>query len=527
VSGLTAIPDVDEIIQVAASLGMTLPRDEAVLYRERVVSGLSAIEEFMRARLDVEAPPMLSPARTPGHRPSAVEDPYNAWLWKCEIEAAATGPLAGKTVSFKDHIAVAGIPLTLGSHLMEGYTADFDATVVTRVLAAGGIIIGKNSMSGPTNAWDLGVPGDFQRPLNPHNPQHLTGGSSSGSAVAVAAGQVDVSFGGDQGGSIRIPAAYCGTYGLKPTFGLVSHFGIGFGSDQSIDYTGPMARYVEDVAAALDAVAGYDSYDPRQDRTVPLRFSATESLTDGVEGLRIGVLEEGFLDAEPAVRDTVMAAVDVLVAAGAEATSLSVPEHHDARLAAKDGLDPEGCRAMFDIGFFGAFSKTYYPATLIAATYRLFHDETDHLQPIVKLNLMVSEFARRYFQGTVYAKAQNVRHGFKRAIDTALNRVDVLAMPTCLSVAPRYVEPTTRLDHVVFGLTADGLATRGTKPYNFTGHPALTVPCGKSSGLPIGMQLVAAYFADDVLLRTAYAFQHSVNWEELIGPAAAPSEIER
>lgn len=507
---MNAVPDVDEVIRVARSLGMTLGREEAVVYRERVVSELNAIEEFMRTRVEEERPPLLTPERAPGHRPSAAEDRFNAWLWKCEIKGAEDGLLAGKTVSYKDHIAVAGVPLTLGSYLMEGYTADFDATVVTRVLVAGGTVIGKNSMNGPTCDWGFGLPSDYQRPMNPHAPDHWTGGSSSGSAAAVAAGEVDISFGGDQGGSIRVPAAYCGTYGLKPTFGLVSHFGIGFGADQSVDYTGPMARYIEDVAAALDAVAGYDSYDPRQDRTVPLGSNALGSLTDGVKGVRIGILEEGFVDAEPDVHDAVMAAVDVLVAAGAEANRVSIPEHLTAGLAGSM-LVPEGTRAVFDIGFCGAFAKTYYPATLIAATYRLYHEQTDRLLPKRKLPLIVSEFARRRFHGTVYAKAQNVRNVFKKAFDSALDRVDVLAMPTCLGVAPKYTEPKSYLD-VAF---QPRRYSQNTNPFNFTGHPALSVPCGKSSGLPIGMQLVGRCYADPLLLRTAYAFQHSVAWEQL------------
>src|SRR3989454_6697698 len=145
------------------------------------------------------------------------------------------------------------MPMSFGSFALDGFVPDFDATVVTRVLEAGGTIIGKNVRNGLSGGFGTGgAIGDYGRPLNPHNREHVTGGSSSGSGAAVAAGQVDISFGGDQGGSIRIPAAFCGIIGHKPTFGLVSHFGIGFGSDQSIDYTGPMARTVEDAAAALD-----------------------------------------------------------------------------------------------------------------------------------------------------------------------------------------------------------------------------------------------------------------------------------
>src|ERR1700736_4562114 len=216
----------------------------------------------------------------------------------CHIEGAPDGLLSGKAVSYKDHIAVAGVPMSFGSFALEGFTPDFDATVVTRVLQSGGTIVGKNVMNGLSGGFGTGGGiGDYGRPLNPHNHEHVTGGSSSGSGAAVAAGEVDISFGGDQGGSIRIPAAFCGTVGLKPTFGLISHFGICFGADHSIDYTGPMARTVADAAAALQATAGYDPYDPRQTRDVPTRIDVLGRLADGVAGLRIGVLQEGFDEA--------------------------------------------------------------------------------------------------------------------------------------------------------------------------------------------------------------------------------------
>src|SRR5205823_200080 len=152
---------------------------------------------------------------------------------------------------------------------------------------------------------------------------------------------------------------------LKPPFGLVSHFGIGFGSDQSIDYTGPMARTVEDTAAALQATAGHDPYDPRQTRDVPSSMDVLSRLTDGVAGLRVGVVQEGFAGAEAEVRDQVMTAVDVLAGAGATVSEVSIPEHHQARTA-QDALG-EGPLSLFKTGFFGAFTRTYYPASVIAA----------------------------------------------------------------------------------------------------------------------------------------------------------------
>src|SRR5712691_6371747 len=390
-----AVPDVEEVVAVAKELGIHLSPDEAVLYRKYLLEQLSQFDAFVQARLEEASPPMVSAAREPGHRPTSEQDPRNAWTWKCRIEGAAQGLLAGKTVSFKDHIAVAGMPMSFGSFALEGFIPDFDATVVTRVLEVGGTVIGKNVMNGLSGGFGTGgAIGDYGRPLNPHNHEHVTGGSSSGSGAAVAAGQVDISFGGDQGGSIRIPAAFCGILGHKPTFGLVSHFGIGFGSDQSIDYTGPMARTVEDAAAALQATAGHDSYDPRQTRDVPIRIDVLGRLADGVTGLRVGVLQEGFDEAEVAVRDLVLAAVDVLAQAGAAISEVSIPAHHAIRTA-QAALTAEGALALFNTGFFGAFTRTYYPASLIAAVNKLWAAQADVLAPRSKLGLIAAELSRR------------------------------------------------------------------------------------------------------------------------------------
>ena len=326
------MPNIDEMVAVARELGIHLGTDEAVLYRKHLIEQMEQLDSFVQTRLEEDKPPLSSPAREPGYRPSLEEDPLNAWIWRCHIKGEDEGLLSGKTVSYKDHIAVAGIPMSFGSFAIEGFIPDFDATVVNRVLYEGGTITGKNVMNGLSGGFGTGgAIGDYGRPLNPHNHDHVTGGSSAGSAAAVASQEVDISFGGDQGGSIRIPAAFSGIVGHKPTFGLLSHFGIGFGSDQSIDYTGPMARTVEDAAAALQATAGYDPNDPRQNRDVPDTIDVLSGLANGISGLRIGVLEEGFDEAETDVHDMVMAAVDVLAEAGADVSKVSISEHHDIR----------------------------------------------------------------------------------------------------------------------------------------------------------------------------------------------------
>jgi amidase len=517
-----AVPDVDEVVAVAKALGIHLGPEEAVLYRQYLLEQLREFDTFVQARLEEAKPPAVSAARKPGYRPRPEDDPLNAWMWKCRIEGAAEGILAGKTVSYKDHIAVAGMPMSFGAFALEGFIPDFDATVVTRVLQAGGTIIGKNVMNGLSGGFGTGGGiGDYGRPLNPHNHDHVTGGSSSGSGAAVAAGEVDISFGGDQGGSIRIPAAFCGIVGHKPTFGLVSHFGIGFGSDQSIDYTGPMARTVEDAAAALQATAGYDPYDPRSTRAVPASLDVLGRLADGVSGLRIGVLEEGFDEAEVDVRDLVMAAVDVLARAGAGVSKVSVPEHHAIRTA-QAALTGEGALALFKTGFFGAFTRTYYPASLIAAINKMWASQADVLAPRTKLSLIAAELSRRHYHGRVYAKAQNVRPTYIKAYDAALADVDVLVMPTCLMTAPKNHTPGSYIEAVEDNLSA--LNRRGsfnTQPFNYTGHPALALPVGKSSaGLPASMQLVGRFFDDPLLMRVAYAYQHATDWGKIISVQA-------
>ncbi len=514
-----AVPDVDEVVAIAKELGIHLGPDEAVKYRKYLIDQMEQLDTFVQARLEEDKPQMVSSARKPGYRPSLEEDPLNAWMWKCRIEGAGDGLLAGKTVSYKDHVAVAGMPMSFGSFALEGFIPDFDATIVTRVLKEGGTIIGKNVMNGLSGGFGTGgAIGDYGRPLNPHNHDHVTGGSSAGSAAAVAASEVDISFGGDQGGSIRIPAAFSGIIGHKPTFGLLSHFGIGFGSDQSIDYTGPMTRTVEDAAATLQATAGYDPYDPRQTRDVPNTIDMLGRLEDGISGLRVGVLQQGFDDAEVDVHDLVMAAIDTLAEAGADVSKVSIPEHHEIR-AAQAALTGEGALAVFKTGFFGAFTRTYYPASIIAAINKMWASQADLLTPRNKLSLIAAELSRRNYHGRVYAKAQNVRPTYIKAYDAVLANVDLLVMPTCIMTAPKNHTPGSYLEAVEDNLaTVNSTSSRNTLPFNYTGHPAIALPVGKSSaGLPVSMQLVGRFFDDPLLMRAAYAYQQSTDWDKIIG----------
>ncbi|MGH3756430.1 amidase family protein [Actinophytocola sp.] len=516
-------PSERDIAEVAASLGIHLTLDEAQVYRTFVAEQLSVYDEFIQSRVPEISPPLLCGNRDPGYRPRSEEDPLNAWLWRCNISSPGIGLLQGKTVSFKDHVSVAGMPLTFNSSPMEGFIANFDATIVTRVLRAGGTIIGKNTMNGFTGGEAMGGRmGDFWRPVNPRDPERLPGGSSSGSAVAVASGDVDVSFGGDQAGSIRIPAAYCGVVGMKPTFGLVPNMGAVFGSDPSVDHLGPLARYVEDAAAALEAVAGHDPLDPRQGRDVPESMDVMSHLEDGVKGLRVGVLREAFDEPiDPDVRRGVLDAVAVLEKAGADVLEISIPEHRQIHTPAAI-LDVGGAHAIHATGAYGAWAQTFYPASLIAAIDRMWAWQGDLLATKTKLRLVLGELARRNFNGAAYAKAQNVRPFFRAGYDRQLEEVDLLAMPTCRTVAPRIPREGDEGSEASGTLSDGASAARlnsalyNTKPFNYTGHPGIAIPCGKSSGLPYSLQLVGRHFDDALVLRAAYKYQESVHWARLI-----------
>ena len=281
-------PTLEELDRIAGSYNLDLSLDDLESFRELMAGSLASY-----ARIDELTPPApeVRYPRVPGRRPAPEDNPLGAWYWRTEIKGASGGLLSGKSVAIKDNVCVAGVPMMNGASVLEGYTPEIDATVVARILDAGGTILGKSvcenlCFSGGSHTSDTG-------PVrNPHDPARSTGGSSSGSAALVAAGEVDMAIGGDQGGSIRIPSCWCGVYGLKPTHGLVPYTGV-FPIELTLDHTGPIAGSVADAALLLEAIAGPDGLDPRQaDAPSPEAYSA--ELAGDVSGLRVGVVEEGF-----------------------------------------------------------------------------------------------------------------------------------------------------------------------------------------------------------------------------------------
>ncbi len=296
-------PTLDDIELIAQQFGLELSLDDLESFQGLMEGPIASYE-----RLDelVEPKPAVKYPRTPGFRPERADNALNAWYYRCSVSGARNGKLKGRTVAVKDNVCVAGVPMMNGTSVLESYTPDIDATVVTRLLDAGAEITGKAvceslCFSGGSHTTDTGPV------LNPHNHAHTTGGSSSGSAALVAAGAVDMAVGGDQGGSIRMPASWCGVYGLKPTHGLVPYTGA-FPIELTLDHLGPITANVTDCATMLEVIAGADGMDPRQRNVKTARY--TKALTGDVSDLRIGVVSQGFdwpglseADVDSCVRD--------------------------------------------------------------------------------------------------------------------------------------------------------------------------------------------------------------------------------
>jgi amidase len=452
------------------------------------------------------APTPLAPKypRTPGWRPDPSDNPYNAWSWRCEIAGAPDGPLAGKRVAVKDNMGVAGVPMMNGSATLEGYVPEFDATVVTRTLDAGATIVGKAvcedlCFSGGSHTAATGPV------LNPHDPTRSAGGSSSGCAVLVATGEVDLAIGADQGGSIRMPAGWTGIVGHKPTYGLVPYTGI-FPIELTLDHTGPLAATVADVARFLEVLAGADGLDPRQPSVVPTE-AYSEGLDGDLSGMRIGVLSEGFgwegrseAEVDEAVRETARR----LEKAGATVGEVSVPMHR-AGLAVWMTIALEGATELMVKGHgMGTNWKGHYATSLLDAYGKGLRARANDLADTVKVVVLAGEYMRRTTGGHHYAQGQNQSPRLRAAYDAALGEADVLVMPTQPmrpTLLPAPGAPREEIVARAFEMVPN------TAPFDVTGHPAVSVPCQPSGSLPIGLMVVGRHFADRTVLRVAAAVE--------------------
>jgi len=492
-------PDTSDIAAVAARLGYDRAAAQADEFATLIGGMLGAYDVL--DGVEAEQPTREYVAH---RRPGPDEDPDNAWVLRTEISTTGSGPLAGLRVAVKDNIMVAGLPMAAGSGLLAGYRPSFDATVVSRVLEAGATIAGKTNceyfcLDGGSHTSEFGAT------HNPHRRGYSAGGSSSGNAVALATGQTDLALGTDQAGSIRVPASFCGIVGLKPTHGLVPYTGI-TPLDPVIDHAGVMSTTVAETALLLSVVAGYDDYDPRQRRVTVGDYLS--DLDVGVRGLRIGRLAEGsgHPGSEPDVDDAVRAAADDLAALGAEVVEVSIPMHSQG-LALWTPIVMHGMAYSVVHGQgFGAGRDDRYPVDAIEHLLAR-RDQVGEMPPTVTACAILAEYVQQRHGISYYARAVNAVRRLRQEYDRTLEQVDLLLMPT----TPHKAQPMPTAQSPVVGYVAPANDMFGNAaPFNATHHPALSLPCGATNGLPIGLMLVGRHFDEATVLRAAHAYQQRV-----------------
>ncbi len=439
-----------------------------------------------------------------------------------------TGPLAGVPIAIKDAICTKGLETTCASRILEGFVPPYDATVIARLREADAVIVGKTNM----DQFGMGSSNEnsgFDICRNPLDTSRVPGGSSGGSAAALAAGTAVLALGEDTGGSIRQPAAFCGVVGLKPTYGRVSRYGIiAYGS--SFDQVGPMARNVEDCARLLGIIAGHDPMDTTSaSETVP---DYTANLKQGIEGVRIGVPEEYLAEGlDPSVKESVGRAIERMESLGARVESVRLPHTEYAvaayyilvtaeassNLARYDGVKygyrgGEGDAANSANGG-AAPEASAGSGTGVGPRPLASEDRLDDMYGSTRSGGFGLEVKRRIMLGTYvlsagyydayYDKAQRVRTLIKGDFDQAFEKVDLLVAPTTPTTAFRIGE---KIDDPLQMYLSDVY----TVPINLAGVPAISLPCGTDpDGMPIGLQIIGPHFGEERILRAAYAFEEA------------------
>jgi aspartyl-tRNA(Asn)/glutamyl-tRNA(Gln) amidotransferase subunit A len=394
------------------------------------------------------------------------------------------GPLHGIPIAVKDLYYTKGVRTTVGSKILSDFIPNYDATVIARLREAGAIVIGKLNMHefarGATNSSSL-----IGACCNPWDTLRVTGGSSGGSGAALAAGLCFGSLGSDTGGSIRIPAAFCGIVGLKPTYGRVSRHGV-FPLSWSLDHAGPMARTVMDAALMLQVIAGHDSQDPTTRTAMVPDFAA--ALTGDIRGVRIGIPKEFFfeqLDAE--VGNAVRAAIQSLERDGARVEEVSLP-----------------------LSKFAAAAGRIISLTESAEIHEKFlRTRMNDYSQDVRSGFLAGQL----ILGKHYMKAQRVRGLIRQEMQAVLKRVDALVTPTVPVPAPRLGETMLTIGNETIDTMS--VLSRLTRQANLAGFPAISVPCGFTEGsLPIGMQLIGRPFAEASILQIAHAYEQNNSWHQ-------------
>jgi Asp-tRNA(Asn)/Glu-tRNA(Gln) amidotransferase A subunit family amidase len=488
---------------------MTVSADRIATYAERF--GLPSATLDVQALLDdfrewnglVGRLDDLAVERRPPDRqywtPDDEEDPLGAFLTRCDLtdDASGEGALSGTTVAVKDNIAVAGLPMTCGSPLLDGYVPVEDATVVRRLLDAGATISGKANM----DEFAFGAGEEtmrFRLAHNPVDPEYKPGGSSSGSAVAVSAGLTDVALGTDTGGSVRFPAAFCGIVGVKPTRGLVSHHGF-VQYAKTLDAIGTMSRTVRGSAAVLEAIAGED---PRDGSTTNAR---TGDYVRAVEtgrraeatDLVVGIPDQ-LSGLDPELDEVTHAALAELESAGAELREVELADYEYAVPAYLVVLSHEFSAYVEEL------ATNYWVVTdgdpsLPDALHAALDEHPEALGEFISAKLLYGAYLRESLHNRYHPRAERARRLVTAGIDDALSEVDVLASTTVPLLPP----DAGRWGEGSLGGGSVWDLARSTAPFNLSGHPALTMPCGEADGFPVGVQFVAPHFDESALFETA------------------------
>ena len=502
------VPTPEQIFDIAEEIGLNLTETDVDSFIGLMKGSIDAynIIDAMPDNL-----PQVKYARTPGYRPSGEENKYNAWHVKTTVQGAARGKLKGKTIVLKDNIMLAGVPMMNGAATLQGYMPEIDATVVSRILDAGGTIVGKAHceafcLSGGSHTTATGAV------HNPHKMGFSAGGSSSGSAALVAAGEVDMAMGGDQGGSIRMPASYCGVYGMKPTHGLVPYTGI-MPIEIYVDHTGPMTSNVEDNALLLEAIAGEDGYDPRQYNVKTQRYTKALQGVKGIKGMKIAVIKEGY-DAENAEKDVntkVRAAVKKLQSMGAKVKEVSIPMHPlGGALWIPIGVEGLTQTMMHGDGY--GISRPDLYVTSLMDKHRGWRERADEMSETTKLFTLLGTYINSRHGNRYYGKAMNITRLLTAAYDAVLEDFDLLLTPTTpLKATPLPGPDATREEYVDRALEM----LYNTAPFDITHHPAMAVPCGMSKGLPVSMQLISKHYDEATIYRAAHAFEKGAKWKTM------------
>ncbi|MFC6940626.1 amidase [Salinirubellus sp. GCM10025818] len=483
-----------ELIELGAEFGIDVDETEAGSIVERVNEMIEPLDEL--SEIPVYGNADAGGART-WHEPE--DDPLDALAVECDVPPSPdhTGELDGVTVGVKDIVAVAGVPMQCNSAVMNGFTPRTDATVVRRLRGAGARITAKTNLDefAASASGATGLRGPIR---NPHDADHTAGGSSGGSAAAVATGTVDAALGTDTGGSIRIPASFCGVVGLKPTYGLVSLSGV-VENTYTQDHVGPITPSVESAARVLEAIAGRDEHDPASLQAAGRKGYDVGGYADAVEdppsieSLEIGVLEEGFGEGvDPTVEDRTDAVVDRLEDAGATVESVSV-RYYEYGPSIKNTLSFTELAAHWRAGAApyrrGGVVDEGYQSGVAARAARA----SGQLGEFYRSKLLAGAGIIANHDGRPYTRAQAAREVLREEFEEALSGVDALLMPTMPGTAPSLDDaPDPGFDY-----------GRNTRAADITRLPAVTVPNGADDGLPIGLQLIGDAFGEARLLAAA------------------------